>query len=101
MVFRQMVDSLGLRGHGALVGAAAPGTEASIDIGSILLTGLKLSMVIEGDAVPQTFIPKLIALFEAGRFPFDRLVKKYALADVNTAFADSESGATIKPVVVF
>lgn len=101
MVFRQMVDSLGLRGHGALVGAAAPGTEASIDIGSILLTGLKLSMVIEGDAVPQTFIPKLIALFEAGRFPFDRLVKKYALADINTAFADSESGATIKPVVVF
>ncbi|GAA4362468.1 NAD(P)-dependent alcohol dehydrogenase [Paeniglutamicibacter cryotolerans] len=101
VVFRQMVDSLGLRGHGALVGAAAPGTEAAIDIGSILLTGLKLSMVIEGDAVPQIFIPKLIALYEAGRFPFDRLVKKYPISEINTAFADSESGATIKPVVVF
>jgi len=101
MVFAQMTKALGTLGHGALVGAAAPGTESPFDIGSLLLSGISISMVIEGDAVPQTFIPKLISLYEAGLFPFDKLVKKYEFADINTAFADSESGETFKPVVVF
>jgi aryl-alcohol dehydrogenase len=100
-VFAQMTKSLGVLGHGALVGAAAPGTESPIDIGSLLLSGLKISMVIEGDSVPQTFIPQLISLYDAGVFPFDKLVKKYDFADINEAFADSESGVTLKPVVIF
>ena len=100
-VFTQMTNSLGILGHGALVGVAAPGTEAPIDIGSLLLSGLKISMVIEGDSVPQTFIPQLISLYNAGLFPFDKLVKKYDFADINEAFADSESGVTLKPVVIF
>lgn len=101
VVFAQMTKSLRTLGHGALVGAAAPGTESPFDIGSLLLSGITISMVIEGDSVPQTFIPKLISLYEAGRFPFDTLVKKYDFADINTAFADSESGETLKPIVVF
>jgi Zn-dependent alcohol dehydrogenase len=36
-----------------------------------------------------------------GRFPVDRLVKNYPFAEVNTAIADSLSGATIKPVLTF
>jgi len=100
-VFAQMTKALGTMGHGALVGAAAPGTESPFDIGSLLLTGIKISTVIEGDAVPQTFIPKLISLYEAGLFPFDKLVKKYEFDEINTAFSDSEAGTTLKPVVVF
>ncbi|MFF3876607.1 NAD(P)-dependent alcohol dehydrogenase [Streptomyces sp. NPDC001978] len=100
-VFRSMVDSLGPRGHAALVGLAAPGTEAAIDIGRTILTGAKISMVIEGDVVPHTFIPRLISLYQDGQFPFDRLIKSYPFAEINTAFEDSKSGATLKPVVVF
>lgn len=99
-VFSQMTKSLATRGHGALVGAAKLGTEAAFDIGTLLLTGLKVSMVIEGDAVPREFIPKLISLYEKGLFPFDKLVKTYNFDDINQAFADSESGETIKPVVI-
>ena len=55
--------------------------------------------VIQGDAVPSSFIPKLIELYRAGRFPFDRLVKFYPLADINRAIADARKGKTIKPVV--
>jgi len=57
-------------------------------------------MVIEGDPVPRTFIPRLISLCQMGLYPFDKLVKKYEFEDINTAFADSESGGTLKPVVV-
>jgi aryl-alcohol dehydrogenase len=55
--------------------------------------------IIEGDAVPQLFIPRLIALFRKGLFPFDRLVKFYAFGEINQAIADAKRGDTIKPVL--
>jgi len=55
--------------------------------------------IIQGDAVPQLFIPKLIKLYLAGKFPFDRLVKFYKFKDINRAIADSKRGDTIKPVL--
>lgn len=100
-VFSQMTKSLALRGHGALVGAAKLGTEAPFDIGTLLTSGITITMVIEGDAVPREFIPKLISLYERGLFPFDKLTKSYDFTDINQAFADSEAGDTIKPIIVF
>jgi len=61
--------------------------------------GRKVLSVIQGDAVPQRFIPHLIRLHRDGRFPFDRLVKFYDFRDINQAIADSKSGKTIKPVL--
>lgn len=101
MVFTQMSNSLATRGHGALVGAAKLGTEAKVDIGTQLLAGINLHLVIEGDAVPKEFIPRLVSLHQQGLFPFDKLIKKYAFADINQAFADSANGSTLKPVITF
>ncbi len=61
--------------------------------------GKKAVAVIEGDSVPQLFIPKLIKLYQSGKFPFDRLVKFYDFKDINRAMKDSRNGKTIKPVL--
>jgi aryl-alcohol dehydrogenase len=61
--------------------------------------GRKTLGIIQGDAVPQSFIPKMIALYEAGQFPFDRLVKFYDFREINRAIADARRGDTIKPVL--
>jgi aryl-alcohol dehydrogenase len=61
--------------------------------------GRKTIGIIEGDAVPQRFIPKLIKLYQAGKFPFDRLVKFYDFSDINKAIAHAKHGDTIKPVL--
>jgi aryl-alcohol dehydrogenase len=50
--------------------------------------------------VPQKFIPKLIKLYQDGRFPFDRLVKFYDFTKINRAIADSKRGSTLKPVLL-
>ena len=75
-----------------LTGASGPGS---------LPGGRKALDIIQGDAIPQRFIPKLITLYRAGRFPFDRLVKLYAFAEINRAVADARRGDTIKPVLRF
>ncbi|MFE2679513.1 NAD(P)-dependent alcohol dehydrogenase [Streptomyces hygroscopicus] len=62
--------------------------------------GRKISHICEGDAVPGLLIPRLIQLWQAGRFPFDQLIRVYPLAEVNEAERDCEAGRVVKPVLV-
>jgi aryl-alcohol dehydrogenase len=98
-VVRQAVDALGTRGTCGIVGAAPIGTTASFDLGGLMSPGKSIRGIIQGDSVPELFIPHLIELHRQGRFPFDRLIKFYSFDDINQAAADSESGVTIKPVL--
>lgn len=89
---RLAAECLNPGGKAALLGGASgPGR---------LPGGREVRGVIQGDAVPQTFIPKLIRLYRAGRFPFDRLVTFYDFSRINRAIADSRRGVTIKPVLL-
>ncbi|MFJ8806311.1 NAD(P)-dependent alcohol dehydrogenase [Streptomyces sp. NPDC102490] len=62
--------------------------------------GRRISHLCEGDAVPGLLIPRLIGLWQAGRFPFDELIRTYPLTDINEAERDCEAGRVVKPVVV-
>lgn len=57
--------------------------------------------VIEGDGVPETFLPRLFAYHGGGDLPVDRLIATYPFAEIARAFADAASGAVIKPVLTF
>jgi aryl-alcohol dehydrogenase len=61
--------------------------------------GRKTVGIIQGDSVPQIFIPRLIELYRSGSFPFDRLQKYYAFKDINRAISDAKRGIAIKPVL--
>ncbi|MFI5672864.1 NAD(P)-dependent alcohol dehydrogenase [Streptomyces sp. NPDC051704] len=65
-----------------------------------LAQGKNVRGILEGDAVPQLFIPQLLELWQQGRFPFDRLVRTYPLSAINDAERDSVAGTTIKPVLL-
>jgi aryl-alcohol dehydrogenase len=97
-VFRQAADSLALLGVCGLLGLAPLGTEVSFDMNNILF-GRTIRGIIEGDSIPDLFIPKLIQLYLQGRFPFDRLISFYNLEQINQAAADSLQGTAIKPVL--
>jgi aryl-alcohol dehydrogenase len=88
---RSAADLLNANGTAALLtGSSGPGR---------LPGGRRVLSVIQGDAVPQVFIPKLITYYRQGRFPFDRLVKFYDFREINRAIADSKRGTTVKPVL--
>ncbi|MFH9613476.1 NAD(P)-dependent alcohol dehydrogenase [Streptomyces pratensis] len=62
--------------------------------------GRTISHICEGDAVPGLLVPRLTALWQAGRFPFDQLIRTYPLADVNEAERDCDAGRVVKPVLI-
>lgn len=98
-VLAQGIEALGSLGTMGVVGAPKLGTSASFDVNNLLLGGRTIRGIVEGDSVPQVFIPQLVALHRQGRFPFDKLVRFYDLDDINTAVDDATSGATLKPVL--
>ncbi len=98
-VARQTVDALAPVGVCGLIGAPPLGTEFSLDVNGVLIPGKTVRGIVEGDSVPDVFIPRLIELHAQGRFPFDRLIGFYDLDGINQAAEDSEEGGVLKPVL--
>jgi aryl-alcohol dehydrogenase len=101
VVLRQAIDVLAPRGMCGFVGGAPKGAEVTIDVEHVMTGGRIIRGIIEGDANPDVFLPKLIELHRLGRFPIDRLTTFYPFADINTAIDDALSGKVVKPVLRF
>jgi aryl-alcohol dehydrogenase len=84
---------------GMVAGSAAEGALA-IDCMAMVSDGQRLIGIIEGDSDPQLFIPELMAHYRAGRLPFERMIKTYPLADINTAIDDQLKGLVVKAVLI-
>lgn len=97
-VLRQSVDVLRRRGVCGLLGAVAPGTEVTLDM-DLLMNGRDVRGIIEGNAVPDLFLPRLLELHAQGRFPYTDLISTYDFDDINQAVEDMEQGRVIKPVL--
>ena len=89
-------EVIGRPGLAVLVGA---GSEP-LTLAPPSLAGKSVTYAYMGNANPQVFIPRLISMWRRGRFPFDRLVQAFPLAEINEAEAASASGSAIKPVLV-
>ncbi len=98
-VLRGAVDCLASLGTACVIGAPRQGTEVALDVNTILTGGRTVRGVVEGDSVPQLFIPALVRYWEQGRFPVERLMRFYDFDSIEQAVADAQSGATIKPVL--
>jgi len=90
------IAALAPKGHFGFVTIPAGGLQLNMHM--VFLQGLSVRGIVQGDSVPHTFIPHLIDLYLAGRFPFDRFVTRYDFSQINQAIADQAAGKAIKPV---
>jgi aryl-alcohol dehydrogenase len=81
-----------------LIGVAPFGVEVSLGMQTIL-NGRTIRGIVEGDSIPDLFIPQLIELYRQGRFPFDRIITFYPFDQINKAAGDSEKGKALKAVL--
>lgn len=97
-IVRALYD--GLDNIGTLAMAGVGFGDVTFDLLS-MISGRRITGVMEGDAVPTEFIPHLAALNAAGEFPFHELITEFPIDRINDAEAASASGAVIKPVLTF
>lgn len=100
-VIGQAAEALLPNGLLGLLGMPPPDAPMPMTIMSLIVRGAGVKAIVEGDSDPQAFIPQLLALYQQGRFPFDRLIKTFPFEQINEAIAASEDGSVIKPVVLF
>jgi aryl-alcohol dehydrogenase len=98
-VTRQALECLRIPGTCGVIGGAPLGTEITFTWESLFF-GRTVRGIVEGDAIPQLFIPEMIDLYRAGCFPFDRLITFYPLAEINQAAQDALQGRVLKPVLL-
>ena len=96
--------SLGAMAPHASLGLVGVPTDptASIELNLMqaMIIGIKLYGIIEGGAVPDEFIPRLVALHAQGRFPFDKMITKFPFAQINQAIEAGHQGEVVKVVLV-
>jgi aryl-alcohol dehydrogenase len=97
-VFREAIEALMPAGTCVLLGSARRGSEVSFEM-PFLQQGRIVRGVVQGDSVPQEFIPRLVDLIMAKQFPIERMIKFYDFADINLAAQESAAGIAIKPVL--
>lgn len=95
-VIATAVDALAQGGTCAL---AALGDDLQLPAQQIVF-GRRLVGVLEGDAVPDVFIPQMIEWWQSGVFPFDKLIERFPLREINEAAEASTSGRVVKPVLI-
>jgi len=98
VALRAALDVLAPRGTACLIGSAAPGVEAALEMAT-LQQGRTVRGCIQGEACGQRFLPQLIELYRTGKLPVDRLVRHYAFTQINEAVRDMVAGRTIKAVL--
>ncbi len=85
------------------------GTAGSMDVNTVSLPGTILAWwhktvrgAVYGGVNPQSDIPRLIELYQAGRLKLDELItQRYTLDQVNEGYADLHAGKNIRGVIDF
>jgi len=94
------INCLRARGVSAQVAAPPRGTLYAAEASVVVGRGITIRGVVEGDANPQLFIPRMIGFYREGKLPLNKFVKPYPLERINDAIDDLDSGRVVKPVLV-
>lgn len=94
------MQCIGQGGKIAIVSFPEGGQKFPFTTKELFLRVASLQGTMQGHAVPQRFLPKLIEWQQQGLFPYEKLITRYDFADINKAFSDAESGTAIKPVLL-
>ncbi len=93
---RKAIQCTRFRGVTVVLGATG---ELTINVQEDLMGEAKsLLGVVEGDSVPQVFIPALLEYYKRGQFPIDKMITFYDFKDIQKAF--DEAPKCIKAVLV-
>ncbi|MGP4022847.1 NAD(P)-dependent alcohol dehydrogenase [Actinomadura sp. 3N407] len=98
-VLRTAVEALAPLGRCGVIGVG-PSEEMSFDWRSVL-NGRTITGIIGGGGIPQVFVPELLRLNAAGRFPVDGIVGHFPFERIGEAVEAAKRGTVGKAVLTF
>jgi S-(hydroxymethyl)glutathione dehydrogenase/alcohol dehydrogenase len=75
-------------------------TDVTLSLADLTLMNKQLVGTIFGSANPRYDIPRLLALYEAGKLKLDELITRtYSLDQINEGYQDMRDGRNIRGVI--
>ncbi|MEP1230540.1 MAG: NAD(P)-dependent alcohol dehydrogenase [Litorimonas sp.] len=99
-ILQAIMNCLGVKGTLGVVSVTPPDTPVPGNMLQVMGQGHTIKGIIEGDSSPDVFIPQLVEYYREGRLPFDKMIKTYALSDINQAVSDQHAGLCVKAVLL-
>jgi aryl-alcohol dehydrogenase len=97
--FNDAILCLARRGSCAIVTVPKLGAPFEFSGLGLLLGGRRLIAVLEGDRVPDIFIPQLAQFHAEGRLPLEKITQDYDFRNIATALDDAQHARAIKPIL--
>ncbi len=98
----QAIQAIRPGGIAVVAGLHSANVEVPFSPGSLIFQNKQLRGSFAGSIRPHLDLPKLIELYRGGRLRLNELItKRYALKDVNQAFADMQAGTVARGVIIF
>jgi len=87
------------RGQYIQVGTASPEAKIEIPVFTFMAKGKRFIGAVEGQVIPQDYVPQMVSWYREGRFPLDRLVKLFKVDGFEKAIEEMHHGSAIKPII--
>jgi Zn-dependent alcohol dehydrogenase len=100
-LIKSALDFTRIRGQYVQIGTAPMDAKLEIEVFKFMVSGKRFIGAVEGDVIPQNYLPVMIGWYREGKFPLDRLVKYFEAEKFMDAIGAMEGGAVIKPVIVW
>lgn len=99
---RQAYDVTRKGGTAVVVGVAADDAQVQFSAADLMRSGKSIKGCVAGNVRPMVDFPRLVDLWQAGRLQVDELIsRRFALDEVNAAFAAMASGEVARGVIVY
>ena len=95
-----MVDALAPLGRAACVAAPNFGAPYHFNSTQLLVKGITLVGVLQGQSIASEFLVRLLDYWKAGQLPIDRIINTFDFEDIGSALRSLENGAIVKPVLL-
>ncbi|OCK93173.1 putative alcohol dehydrogenase [Cenococcum geophilum 1.58] len=89
------------RGKILQVGTAPIDAKLDIPIFEFMVAGKQYIGAVEGDSITSESVPLMIRWWREGKFPLEKLVKRFKAEDFKEAIKEMHEGVTVKPVIVW
>lgn len=99
-LIERFVQQLCPRGMIGLVAAANADTAINLNVTQLVIGGITVKGILEGDSLPDEFIPQLVEYYKAGKLPVEKISKTFPLSAINDAIVEQKTGGFVKAVLV-
>jgi hypothetical protein len=89
LLFSKIMNTHAMRS----TGTPGPGPTANLPIHEAVCFTKTYYGVSEGDSNPPEYLPKLIKLYQEGKFPLDKIAKVYDYTEMEQAIHDMHDGS--------